>query len=235
ISCKVKSANIAAIRMAVLSWNSTADTVTSDIVASWAATPTFVANWTAENTPADLTVTSSYTTVKVENIAVDTASMANIALFIWLPNEETITDVIYIKDIQMCEGERAIPFKPRSYQEEFNSCLRFCQVYGGSTHTRLGYAIGTAGTDARVIFDSTIPYRTIPHTITMTGTWAFIDYGGVSTETVTGISVNTTGSDFFGKKVLFDLTAAANLTAGDLYSVYANNDASAFMFIEAEL
>ncbi len=133
VSFKVKSANIAALRCAVLAWDSTADTVTSDVVSSWAATPTWAANWTAENTPGDLSVTASYTTVTIENISVDTASMANLALFIWTPNEETIGDIVYIREIQLNHGAIALSFMPRHYTDELELCQRYYFRVSGDT------------------------------------------------------------------------------------------------------
>lgn len=125
VSFAVKSANISAIRAAVLSWGSTADAITSDVVDTWADTPTWAANWTAENTPADLTVTSSWTTVKIENIYVDSATVNNLALALWLPNEETIGDIIYITQVQMNEGSVALPFMSKSFAQELADCQRY--------------------------------------------------------------------------------------------------------------
>ena len=125
ISFAVKSANISAIRAAALSWSSTADAVTSDVVGTWAATPTWATNWTAENTPADLTVTSSWTTVRIDGIAVDSATVNNLALAIWLPNAETIGDIIYISQVQMNVGSVALPFQPKSFEEELRACQRY--------------------------------------------------------------------------------------------------------------
>jgi len=125
ISFKAKSNNITAIRAAIISWDSTADTVTLDVVSSWGATPTLVSNWTYENTPSDKTVTSDYTTIKIEDIDIDTAGTNNIGLFVWLPNAETIGDVIYIKNIQLNIGSSALDYSPRHFHEELMLCQRY--------------------------------------------------------------------------------------------------------------
>ena len=60
------------IKVAVLSWSSTADSLTSDVVSAWGAdgvNPTLAANWTAENVATATTLTSSYQTVTVNAIA----------------------------------------------------------------------------------------------------------------------------------------------------------------------
>lgn len=125
ISFAVKSANISAVRATVLSWASTADTITSDVVASWGDTPTWATNWADNATPGDLTVTSSWTTVKVENIAIDESTVNNLALVIWLPNEETIGDIIYISQVQMNEGATAATFCPKDFNTELINCFRY--------------------------------------------------------------------------------------------------------------
>lgn len=125
ISFAVKSANISAIRATVLSWASTADSITSDVVGTWADTPTWATNWADNATPADLTVTESWTTVKVEGIAIDESTVNNLALVIWTPNEETIGDIVYISQVQMNVGSVALPFMPKSYAEEEADCKRF--------------------------------------------------------------------------------------------------------------
>jgi len=125
LSFKVKSANISALRAVVLTWAGTADTVTSDVVGTWAATPTWAANWTAENTPADLTVTSGWTTVKIEGIAIDSATVNNLAVAIWTPNEETIGDIVYISQAKLEIGSVSTPFVPLSFEEELRACQRY--------------------------------------------------------------------------------------------------------------
>jgi len=160
ISFAVKSANISAIRATVLSWASTADSVTSDIVGTWGETPTWATNWADNATPADLTVTSGWTTVKVEGIAIDEATVNNLALAIWLPNEETIGDIVYISQVQMNMGSVALPFQPKSYEEESRACRRYYQkvVTGSTVPVVMGMVWDTAGS-LRVSFPLCTPMR----------------------------------------------------------------------------
>lgn len=164
LSFAVKSANISAIRATVLSWSSTADSLTSDVVGTWAATPTWATNWAANATPADLTVTSSWTTVKVENIAIDETTVNNLALVIWLPNEETIGDIVYISQVQMNEGAVALPFQPKSFEEELRACQRYYQraiSSGGTLPGVLGMTWSTAGS-VQVTYPLSTPLRAAP-------------------------------------------------------------------------
>jgi len=119
------------IRAAVLSWSSTADTLTSDVVDAWGAegnNPTLVANWTAENVAANLAlIADTWTTYKIENIAIDTASMANLAVFIWCDDADAaVDDLLYLGDVQLNEGPVCLPFMPMKFNEEL---LRCCEYY----------------------------------------------------------------------------------------------------------
>jgi hypothetical protein len=120
--------SIANLRAALVSWDSTADSVTSDPVSAWEAAgtnPTLVANWTYENTPASLAaLTTSYQTFKIENISIDTASATNAGLFIWSDDvTTTVGDFLYIADLLVVPGPNAIPFPRRSHAEELALCL----------------------------------------------------------------------------------------------------------------
>jgi hypothetical protein len=157
ISFAVKSANISALRATVLSWAGTADSVTSDVVGTWGATPTWATNWADNATPADLTVASSWTTVKVEGIVLDESTVNNLALVIWTPNEETIGDIVYITQVQMNEGSVALPFMPKSLNEEERDCRRFY---------RLGMLLGVAQTTDWL--STSVDFATNPARVTPT-------------------------------------------------------------------
>lgn len=169
LSFWVKSANISAIRAAVLSWGSTADAVTSDIVSSWAATPTWAANWTAENTPADLTVTSEWTEVKIENIYIDSATVNNLAVALWLPNEETIGDIIYISKVKLNEGAVATPYYPKPLLQELIDCQRFFEkshnlTNAPTTAANIGAEMLSVGANGSNYVRGKVPFKVLKRT-----------------------------------------------------------------------
>ncbi len=107
VQLKTTAATIANARIGILKWNSTADAVTSDVVGTWASDgtdPTLATNWTYENTPANLALTTSWQRFTVENITVD-SDTTNIAVFIWT-DDGTITasDVIGFSEWQCNPG-----------------------------------------------------------------------------------------------------------------------------------
>jgi hypothetical protein len=109
------NATLETLRAAIISWDSTADAVTTDVVGTWVGAgtdPTLATNWTYENTPSDLTLTTSYQEFKIQNTSVDTASTANVALFIWLDDTDaTVADTAFITDIKLEEGTTSTDFK----------------------------------------------------------------------------------------------------------------------------
>ena len=116
------------VKCAVIAWSGTADSVTSDIISAWGAegtNPTLIANATYENTPANLNVTTSWATYSV-TANVDTASTANIIVFIWSDvTDTTAGDFLHITNAQLEVGSTATPFERRLYNQELANCQRY--------------------------------------------------------------------------------------------------------------
>ncbi len=131
---KTNGTEIANLRAAILSWTSTEDVVTSDVIGTWGqngTNPTWATNWTMENTPSNLALTSSWQRFTLENIAIDTASTKNVAIVIWV-DDGTITagDDFFLTQIQLEIGAKATTFKPIPYQNELDMCMRYYADYG---------------------------------------------------------------------------------------------------------
>lgn len=142
---KTNGTEIANLRCAILSWSSTEDAVTSDVVGTWAqngTNPTWATNWTMENTPSNLALTSSWQKFTIENVAIDTAGAKNVAAVIWV-DDGTITagDDFYITQVFLNVGAKALPYKGRPFAEELALCQRYYEksyLYG----TYAGAAVG---------------------------------------------------------------------------------------------
>jgi len=117
------------LKCAVLAWDSTQDVITSDVVSAWNAdltSPTLVANWTYENTPTNLTLTQTFQTFRIENISLDTASTANLAVFIWCDNADgAVDDAVYITDVKLEVGAQATQYYPPLFSADLAACQRY--------------------------------------------------------------------------------------------------------------
>lgn len=132
-SARTSGSSIGNLKAVILSWNSTADTVTSDVVSAWGAdgiTPTFAANWTAENTPQNLAPSNTWTRYSI-TATLDTASTNNVAVFIWCDDMTTsLGDFLYITDVQLEVGSLATPFERKPMSAVLVDCQRYFQLAG---------------------------------------------------------------------------------------------------------
>jgi hypothetical protein len=193
--------NTHSLKAAILSWNSTADTVTSDVVATWQASPAYVANWTAENTPVSKTLTTTEQTLKVEGIAVDTASTKNIAVFIFCDQTDgVVDDAVIITDVQLEIGSKATDFEPKSYQQSLELCKRYCLIGGGGMAGSIYSASSSSPMVGAFSLVFQVEMRAAPTIVLLPGTTViYIDDAGVglatiSTPTVTGTIVTINGA-----------------------------------------
>jgi hypothetical protein len=149
-SARTSGSSIANMKAVILAWTGTGDTVTRDVVSAWGAdgvTPTFAANWTAENTPQNLAPSNSWERYEI-TANLDTASTNNVAVFIWCDDmTTTLGDFLYITDVQLEVGTLATPFE----RKLFSTVLAECQRYYESSYS-IGVAEGTNTSDNVVWF-----------------------------------------------------------------------------------
>ena len=162
------------VKAAIVAWSGTADTVTSDIISAWGAegtNPTLIANATYENTPANLSLTTSYATYSV-SAAVDTASTQNLILFIWSDvTDTTLGDFLYIAESKLGLGSTATAFQYAggTFQGELAACQRYYYLHvSGSI-----FAIGDANYYSAAQVSGTVPFpvtmRIAPTLVATTG------------------------------------------------------------------
>lgn len=126
---KTNGTEIAKLRAAILSWTGTEDAVTSDVVSAWGqngTNPTWATNWTMENTPVDLSLTSSWQRFAADNVALDASGAKNIAVVIWV-DDGTITagDDFFITQVQLNVGAKANQFRAVPFMDELLRCQRY--------------------------------------------------------------------------------------------------------------
>lgn len=153
------------IKAVVLSWDSTIDAVTSDVVSAWNAEdtiPTFATNWTAENTPANLNVTTSEARYTIENISIDTASTTNVAVFIWADGlSGTVTDTFELTGVKLEPGASATDFKYEDITATFAKCFRYFVLTDTASPALLSAATVDADT-VQIHLDLPVVMRVVP-------------------------------------------------------------------------
>jgi len=112
------------VRVHVLAWDGSADSATADAINAWSAqgtNPTFVANYTAENTAVNIPITTSWATYKVQGISIDTSGMTNLAVFIHIDDTDAaLNDELFIRQVVLNEGSLALDYMPRRYEDELS-------------------------------------------------------------------------------------------------------------------
>jgi hypothetical protein len=221
------------VKAAIVAWSGTADTVTSDIISAWGAegtNPTLIADATYENSPANLSVTTSYATYSV-SAAVDTASTKNLILFVWSDvTDTTAGDFLYIAESKLELGSTATAFvyAGGTIQGELAACQRYYfRTTGGEVFAN---GIFFSTTKARVSLNCPVTMRTDNGAIDSNNLW--LADGSASTYNATAV-----GYYYFGKQVkLLEVDVASGGTASRPVYLSANAGSSAsYIGVTAEL
>ena len=144
-------------RAAVIEWQGTADSVTSDVVSSWNSTgtnPTLIANASYANTPSYLINGLN----KIENVSIS-SSMNNIIIFIWSESTTiSIGNFLIFSQVKLQPGPVCTPFvnSKRFFGEEVRLCqLSYRKSYNlstapGSTTDLGSISIRAASTNSKI-------------------------------------------------------------------------------------
>jgi hypothetical protein len=127
IRVRTTVAAIENIRVGIVSWNGTADSITSDLVSAWnveGTDPTLVSNWAYENTPSDLAITTDWQTFKIENVSIDTSGVKNVGVFVWVDDTDAaLNDVLDIEWVKLELGDKATDYHPATFTTELYECM----------------------------------------------------------------------------------------------------------------
>jgi len=220
-SARTSGSSIGNLKAVILAWNSTADTVTSDVVSSWNAdgvTPTFATNWTAENTPQNLAPSNTWTRYSI-TATLDTASTNNVAVFIWCDDmTTTLGDFLYVTDVQLEVGSLATPFERKTMSTTIAECQRyFCKSYSITTapaaSTTDGQVSGVVGGQFATLHYS--PMR-FPVEMRARPTMTFYNYAGTinSLQFIGNIDGTITGVDRLGTGGYMATAIASGIPSG---------------------
>ena len=225
--------NMDNVKAAIIAWSSTADAPTDDMISAWGVegtNPTLASNFTYENTPADLNVTTSWADYSV-TATVDTSSTTNVIVFIWSDvTETTAGDILYITDVQLERGEFE---NPRFQNEDYDTTLRKCQRYYWQTG-RSAAQYGVAGSG--VANGSTTGYIQLLHgpmrvagTVAENGNTYMYDGGSSAVTALTGTTATVEGTWMY-------LTASGGgLDAKSSIQWYTGNTTADWVSVDSEL
>lgn len=233
--------SIADVRIAVVYWTGTADTITSDPISAWGVAgtnPTLVASMGYANTPTNSTtgimVPSATTgaTYKVEGISVP-ANVTNVGVMFWVDDTvQTTNDAIWITDIQLELGSICTAFERRPYAEELALCQRYYREYGGENANEYVTVGETeSATLAYVPLLLSPPMRIAPSIAVS----AHADWALQHAATTTACSAVASASVGSADAILISATTASGLTAGRAVALRANNTTAARLKLDSEL
>lgn len=213
-----KSSSSENIFSTVLAWDGTADSITSDVATAYGAPPTLATNWTYEVSPVEHDANNTWQRFTNENILLDTASLNNIAVFIF--GIGIASSNIDIAQVQLQVGPAATDFVPRLVaQERQMAARRYIRMTGdasGNGPAMAGYA--SAGSEVhRMFIPFPAPMRTTP-TATIGGTWT------TTNNTFTLSKTSPHGSS---------MTATA--AAGGAFVIETNSASGDYLEFDAEL
>lgn len=209
----VSNARLGNIKMGIVEWTGTEDTITSDMISAWGAdgvTPTLAASFAFKNTPANLTVTTTPTSYSVS--ATLGSTFTNLAVFIWGDDKAfNANDVIYVTDVQLVEGSTVPTFTKRLYSEVLSSCMRYYQsltgrplgVFDTVANTNVYGTSVTLGTPMRVA-----PFSVVANLVAVFNFPASFSYTeSAPTNLHFEATANGSGQGYF----IYSLTASADL------------------------
>lgn len=132
---RTDSTEITSLRACIGQWAGTADTLTKDVVSSWANTPTWISNFTCANTPADLTISSTWSQKSI-TATLNTSTLNNAILCVWTTGAEAQDDDFYLSQTQFVPGPvaRAWPTIAKSPALDLREC-RQAYEKGADTDT----------------------------------------------------------------------------------------------------
>jgi len=236
---KVSNARIGDIRAYILAWDGTADSVTSDVVATWNddANPTFATNWTAENTGADLGVGTSFAKFSVTG-TIDTSSTANVAVFIACVDDSVSAgDILYVTDVQLELGNNASIFDRKTYQQQNLDCQRYLLKLGSSVNDSSDYHLvgigrGHNATTIQQYIKPPIEMRVIP-SISIGGTIEKSNSDGQGD--VSGVAIGTGSFGSTTTDLMLQWTVASGAVVDEATVLRGKNAGGDFVLITAEL
>jgi hypothetical protein len=228
--------NLDNVKCAIIAWDGTADTLTDDIVSAWGAegtNPTLATNYTYENTPANLNLTTSYATYTT-TATIDTSGAKNVVVFIWSDVTTTSAgEFLYITDVQLEKSPSNSTFERKSYGQQLADCQRYYHQLGGNAAYEV-FAIGVCATST--LFDCLVfPPVTMRENCTVSSVGSnFKVYTGDNAPSADLTVSNIAALNACPSNIAVRATTSS-ATIGRSGRLYASNDTTLRIKFDAEL
>ena len=180
------------------------------------------------------TLTTSWQKYSVTSSAVVASSVneMNVTIYDTPVGTAGANDYFEITQVQINSGDIALPYQPKSYQDEEASVQRYNQRMGGSAYTVFGVGEAISTTRAYVFIPLLKKMRIVP-TLTSSVAAAYRLLANNTSILATSLGVDTTQSTTDRICVVVDV--AAGLTLGQVVLFTASADSTAFINLDAEL
>jgi hypothetical protein len=146
----------------------------------------------------------------------------------------TTTNYFEVTQVQLCAGDVALPFMPKSYARELLDCMRYYyRMIADAVYSRFGF--GTAVTTGEINFGipTKVPLRALP-TLSYSDLAKLQASDGVSA--TTGLSTLALNTNTYSKdQVHCKITKAGSFTQFRPYYIESSNSAGEWLAFDAEL
>lgn len=140
---------------------------------------------------------------------------------------------IDIAQVQLCAGDVALPFMPKSFDEELRACERYAFVPDGTVNQRfIGIGMASSTTVATILINLPVPMRVAPTLTATAADWQLFDPSTAAYDlTVIGQTAGETGTN----TAVLLCTVASGLTAARTYFFRPDASAPRIMILSSEL
>lgn len=219
LSFQAKSSDAAVddFRAVVLSWDGTADAPDKTIISSFGSegsNPTYNTNVTAENTSANLNLSTSFQKFSI-SCDIDTSGAKNVGVYIFSNTTTGLStgENIFISQVQLEVGSTATEYVHEDYSMTWLKCARYFRGWvetsdDSASEGPIANGHNMSGSGARIHLNNPVPFRATP-TIDQSST--FVVSNG--TGDITGFtSIDTVGNGQNG--LYFVVTYSSSIPNG---------------------
>ena len=219
LSFQAKSSDAAVddFRAVVLSWDGTADQPDKTIISSFGSegsNPTYNTNVTAENTSANLNLSTSFQKFSI-TCDIDTSGAKNVGVYIFSNTTTGLStgENIFISQVQLEVGSTATEYVHEDYSMTWLKCARYFRGWvetsdDSASEGPIANGHNMSGSGARIHLNNPVPFRATP-TIDQSST--FVVSNG--TGDITGFtSIDTVGNGQNG--LYFVVTYSSSIPNG---------------------